>query len=677
MRHLIFGTAGHIDHGKTSLVRALTGFDCDTHAVEKRRGITINLGFAHCDLPSGRISFIDTPGHKDFIATMVAGAGGIDRALLVIAADEGVMPQTREHLRILTLLGVDSGIIVLTRTDLVDEDVLAAAREEAYDAVRDSCLARSPMIAVSSRDGRGIDALLEALDEVLRTSTSRMAGPVFRMYIDRCFTAAGHGAVVAGTVLGGGVVRGQNIVLLPGEKEYRIRGMERHGVAVDQVAAGDRASLNLVGLHQEEFQQGMLVSDRPLPSTHLLDTRIEYTADSGSLGVRSQAMMLLATQRTEVSIHLLDIDKLSSGGFALAQLHSRMPCIAFHGDRFILRNSSGDATLGGGVIIDAHPLHHRRRRASLLHDLRLISDGSLPELVAHEARKSPAPVSCSHTASILGQHPDAIAHAVRSGLPADVVAIETADELYLLRTVALSAIQDGILRLLGLSHKRNPLDDGGRSSEELLCIFGAHRTPAHEAVLRSILEANERRGLLKRVRNTWAAANHDVCLSDEDLSDIEVIERFHLRDDMSVPLMSELRMLAQRTGITERRLHHLLFFLTRRGVLVHIGEEYLHRSAVDLCRYILLDCLERVRDGATVACFRDIVHGNRRICLLLLAQFDAEGIIERRENSRFITELGRETLLRLRTERKKASTPSGDARESRPAHTLHVEAKAR
>jgi selenocysteine-specific elongation factor len=290
VKHLILGTAGHVDHGKTALVKALTGIDCDTHKEEKRRGITINLGFAHLTLASGdTVGIVDVPGHRDFVHTMVAGACGIDCVLMVIAADSGVMPQTREHLAICDILGIRAGIIAVTRVDLVDETALAGVREEISRFKKGTFLENSPVVDVSPVTGRGIETCKAVIAETLMHVPDRRTGTVFRMFIDRIFSVSGFGTVVTGSVKSGKVSIGQTAYLLPPHKELRVRRIERYGAEVAEVTAGDRASLNLVGLSKEEFERGMLVSDRPLATTTLLDVRLHLFDHTKPLGRWSQA----------------------------------------------------------------------------------------------------------------------------------------------------------------------------------------------------------------------------------------------------------------------------------------------------------------------------------------------------------------------------------------------------
>ncbi|MEA2096189.1 MAG: selenocysteine-specific translation elongation factor, partial [Candidatus Cloacimonadota bacterium] len=258
-KHLIMGTAGHVDHGKTTLIKALTGYDCDTHKQEKERGITINLGFSHIDLPNGNsVGIVDVPGHADFIKTMVAGACGIDFVLLVIAADEGIMPQTKEHLEIMKTLGITNGIIVLNKIDLVDEELIELATEEVMDFVKDSFLNDASIIQVSSQTKQGINELINEISTLIDPIPQRKIEGLFRMYIDRIFTQEGFGTIVNGSIISGTISKNEPVFLLPNEKELRIRRLEHHGKEVSQVSAGDRASFNLVGFKQKDFKHGMV-----------------------------------------------------------------------------------------------------------------------------------------------------------------------------------------------------------------------------------------------------------------------------------------------------------------------------------------------------------------------------------------------------------------------------------
>jgi selenocysteine-specific elongation factor len=360
---VILGTAGHIDHGKTSLVRALTGVDTDRLPEEKRRGITIDLGFAPLVLDGiGTIGVVDVPGHEAFVRTMVAGATGIDLALLVVAADEGVMPQTREHLAILSLLGVNAGVVALTKRDLVDDDWLALVEEDVRDVLRGTPLAEASIVPVSATSGAGLDALRAALASTVRGLPRRAADDLFRLPIDRAFTVKGTGTVVTGTVWSGALARDATIRLLPADRPVRVRGLQAHGHAVERVQAGDRAAIALAGVELDEVGRGgVLVQGEAWRATRVLRADVALLDDAPrTLGPRSRVRLHLGT--SDVSARLV----VPGGGLAPGQRASARvvvdePIVARAGDRFVLRAASPVATLGGGIVLD--PLAPVRARA--------------------------------------------------------------------------------------------------------------------------------------------------------------------------------------------------------------------------------------------------------------------------------------------------------------------------
>ena len=356
---IVLGTAGHIDHGKTSLVRALTGIDTDRLPVEKARGITTELGFARLDLAERRIAVVDVPGHERFVKSMVAGATGLDLVCLVIAADEGVMPQTREHLDICELLGVRRGLIVLTKRDLVDDDWLQMVTADIRAAVAGTFLADAPIVPVSTKSGAGMDDLRAALAAAVDALPPRATTGVFRLPIDRIFTVKGFGTIATGTILGGEVALGDELLVIPSGKTARVRGIEVHGSAVDRAVAGHRAALNLGGLSVDELARGdLLAHPGRVAASHILDVELRYLASApGPLHRRSKVLLHHGTAQLLASLALVDRDELAPGGTAIAQLRldATTPVGALPGDHFILRGfiatASHGSTIGGGRIV--------------------------------------------------------------------------------------------------------------------------------------------------------------------------------------------------------------------------------------------------------------------------------------------------------------------------------------
>lgn len=644
MKHLIIGTAGHVDHGKTALVKALTGIDCDTHQEEKRRGITINLGFAHFTLPSGdTVGIIDVPGHRDFIHTMVGGASGIDIALLVVAADSGVMPQTREHLRIMEILGIKTGIIALTRIDLASADMVQCAIEELKPFASGTFLEKCPIVQVSALTGSGIATLKETIAMVADRVTDRPAREVFRMYIDRIFSVSGFGTVVTGSVLGGSLATGFPAWLMPVGKELRIRRIERYGQEVDRVVAGDRASLNLSGLSRDEFERGMLISDRLLRTTTMIDAKLRLFDATRPLGRWSQALFLQGTYEAQARIHLLDRDSLPPLEDALVQIHLAHPGIAQFNDRFVLRSSSSDITIGGGVVIDATPLHHRRRPADLVAGLQQLAGGDPGELIAAEVRKYPAGLQESTLAGQLNLAPAEINEST-AHLPVYIrifTGLKPGTPRHYIHHDAYEDIVKGVQSILARHHKENPLSEEGKTAEEFLGMLGLDQSTDSETGLRCILEQMRTDNSLKPVRHTWALATHSVSVPKGLDRNIALVDEMLRQSGMKTPLMSELAAFANGRGLDERALKQVLGFLVNSKRAYSVEGNFIHASVVDACRKKLLEKLAETPRGLTVAAFRDLVEGNRKICLLLYTLFDSEKIIERKDDVRVITEKGK------------------------------------
>ena len=356
---IVLGTAGHIDHGKTSLVRALTGIDTDRLPVEKARGITTELGFARLDLGDRRIAVVDVPGHERFVKSMVAGATGLDLVCLVVAADEGVMPQTREHLDICELLGVRRGLIVLTKRDLVDDEWLAMVTADVRAATAGTFLAAAPVVACSPRTGAGLDELRGAIAVAIDGLAPREHTGVFRLPVDRVFTVKGFGTIVTGTVLGGEVALGDELVVLPSRLPARVRGIEVHGAPVEHASAGHRAAINVGGVAVDELARGdLLAHPGRVAASHILDVELRYLATApGVLATRTKVLVHHATTQVLATLVLVDHDALAPGGRALAQLRidATTPLAALPGDRFILRGFVATAThgttIGGGRVV--------------------------------------------------------------------------------------------------------------------------------------------------------------------------------------------------------------------------------------------------------------------------------------------------------------------------------------
>ena len=386
--HLVLGTSGHVDHGKTTLVQALTGIDTDRLAEEKRRGITIELGFAHMELESVRIAFVDVPGHERFVHNMLAGISGLDAVLLVIAADEGVMPQTREHLHICRLLGVQQGLLVLTRCDKVDDpEMLNLCADEVRELVKNTFLAEAPLLRTSAKTGEGLDelrnALLQIASETHRTNSKRP----FRLDVDRSFGIKGFGTVVTGTVRSGNLKLEEEVWQWPLQQPRRIRSLQVHGTPMEKIWSGERAAINLSQISVEEIQRGdQLAAPHSLLTSHLLNGELEVLDDlPAPLRHRERVQLHLGSASVPARLISLEGIQLAPGETGLVQLRLERKLSSRHGDRFLIRGRSPLRTLGGGTVLDAAPNKSRRLRQDRAQRLRQLSQDSLPEQIQSAA----------------------------------------------------------------------------------------------------------------------------------------------------------------------------------------------------------------------------------------------------------------------------------------------------
>jgi selenocysteine-specific elongation factor len=639
MKHLIMGTAGHIDHGKTALIKALTNIDCDTHTEEKKRGITINLGFAHLDLPrGGRIGIVDVPGHRDFVHTMVGGAAGIDIVLLVIAADSGVMPQTREHLQIMNILGVKAGIIALTKVDLVEEsDLLEIPKKEIRKLVKGTFLENSPLVEVSAKTNQGIETLKDEITQILPRVEEKSADGLFRMFIDRIFTISGFGTVVTGSVMSGQLKVKDKAFLLPGKgKELIVRRLERHGQEISEIKAGDRASINLSGLSKKDFNRGMIISGEPQKSTDLLDARFELFEKNIEFGIWTQVIFHTGTYENQARIHLIDKNKLRAGEKAMVQIHLQSPCVLRYGDRFVIRNSSSDITLGGGIVIDANPLLHRRRPEELIRKMTSMARGHLPDLIIAEVKKYNQAITSKEIAFNLNTSVSEIERLLAKKLPDNIIIIQDTDGMILMTAELKEKYRQGIFSAIEEFKNENPYIQKGISLSEIRARLGIEIGSPSEVVLKQMLEYQQQKGHLIEKDKTWMLPEALEQKEKKLESHLKFFSELLKGYGMQTPVKGQLIQEAKKRNLSEKELKQILSNLTSSGEVYRIKDEYIHAYIVNSCREKLKAELIGRKQGITVAEFRDLVGGNRKICLLLLAQYDSELLTKRAGDFRIL-----------------------------------------
>ncbi len=627
MKSVIVGTAGHIDHGKTALVKALTGIDADRLAEEKRRGITIDLGFAHLELPEAgiRLGFIDVPGHERFVRNMLAGVGGIDLVLLVIAADEGIKPQTREHFDICRLLAVRRGITVLTKSDLVDADSLAVVRLEIEDFLRGSFLAGAPIVPVSSRTGAGLDILRTELVAAAAEVEAKRTDAIFRLPIDRVFTMKGFGTVVTGTLITGSVQKDAEVELFPAGRRARVRGVQVHGAAADFAAAGERTALNLAGVGKADLARGMaLASPGLLRTARRFDVELSVLAGARPLKDRARVHLHAYTSETVAEVALLREagKQLAPGATAFAQLRTAEPLLLVPGDRFILRQFSPVVTIAGGRVLDAAPLRKQPELAAWLATLR---DGSAAEvLAARIARRGATGLTLADAIAETGWLPGQV-EAQSRALVAAQTAVRCEDVL--VAPASFLAAARELAATLGAFHAANPLAPG--ISREELREKLALRPAVFTALLAALLNSKKIEVAGEQVR----LAGRGVVLKDEEADAKQKIERAFAAAGLKVPALKEV---LAALPLDRARAQKVVTLLLRDRVLVKLADELVfHRDA-------LAGLQQRVRDyKATapkldVAGFKDLAGVSRKYAIPLLEYLDRERVTRRVGDERVI-----------------------------------------
>jgi selenocysteine-specific elongation factor len=468
LRPFVIGTAGHVDHGKSTLVKALTGIDPDRLAEEKARAMTIDLGFAWLTLPGGQsVSIVDVPGHERFIKNMLAGVGGIDAALLVVAADEGPMPQTTEHLAILDLLGVERGVIVLTKVDAVDSDWLDLVREEIRERVSATTLAEAPIVPVSALTGEGLPTLLDTLETVLASAPGQDGVSAPRLPVDRVFSVAGFGTVVTGTLSGGEIATGDELRLYPHNRRVRVRGLQSHQEKVSRALPGRRTAINLSGITTEEVQRGDVLAPSGLMTpSQRLDARLRLLPESPvTLKQNDEVDFFAGAAELPARITLLDRERLNPGETAWVQFRFRTPLALLKNDRFIVRRASPSETLGGGEIVDPNPPRHRRFRPETIASLETLAAGSPDEILLQALEQRPIEIKelRSGTPGLSSEHVDtALAELIAEG---DAVVLGRGSQApgptdFAVATTLWQSLSERITEVLRAYHRSQPLRPG-------------------------------------------------------------------------------------------------------------------------------------------------------------------------------------------------------------------------
>lgn len=630
MQHLIIGTAGHVDHGKTSLVKLLTGTDCDTHQQEKQRGITINLGFTHLELPNGESAgIIDVPGHKDFINTMIGGACGIDMVLLVIAADSGIMPQTVEHMNIISALGIRRGVVALTKADLVDDELLEMAEYEISDFLASTALKDAPIIPVSATTGMGKDALINAIAETVADQEARVPGQLFRMYADRIFSVKGFGSVVTGSVLSGTLSVDQQVFLLPENRQrLRVRAIERHGKAVNQVVAGDRAAVNLIGLQKTDFERGMVICDRLIESTSMIDARVQLFDIDLSFQLWSNILLISGTFECQARMHLLDKNTLKGKEEAIVQIHLSKPAVLMRQDKFIIRNSSEDKTVGGGYVIESSPLHHRKRAPALVDELTRLSThigsgNSLREIINVALKKAFRPFTPEELAAHLNLKPEELVEEIRNPGTGFVV-YSSEKETILVNEHCDASYRIRILKAITDHHRKNPLFSEGLDAMAILGKLGLSKTANGKVCLHYILRSMQAENKLDLHQQTWIIKGHTPSFDKKSMEEIAWLEQEILQCGDNKPVLAEIEEKAASRRIPKHMVKTYLLWLSGQERIRFCKADFIHTDILNQYRAILLGHLAGKPEGMEIDEFKEVITGTKRFRALLIDFLEAE-----------------------------------------------------
>jgi len=618
MKHVILGTAGHIDHGKTSLVKALTGVDTDRLKEEKERGITIELGFTFLDLPSRiRLGIIDVPGHEKFVKHMVAGVWGIDLVALVIAADEGVMPQTREHLDICRLLRVKKGLVVLTKIDLLDRELLELVKEEVTEIVQDTFLKNAPILAVSSVTREGIPQLLSALDLLSQEIKERSSEGLFRLPIDRVFTMKGFGTVVTGTMISGNLSLGETVQILPSGSEGKVRNLQVYGRSVEKAVAGERAAVNLQGVETSAVERGdVLTRPNTLSPTQLIDAYLEYLSDAPRpLKHRTKQRFHVGTSLVNASIFLLDREALAPGESGFVQLRLERPVVALHQDRFVIRGSSAIQTIGGGVILDGHPDKHRRFSSSVIADLSLLKDGTSEQaLRQHIHHSGTGGITLEDLLNRVEMPPGDVQSIIRQMEGRGDLLFIDPEKLKVIAKGPYQVLRGMALAQLGEFHQRFPMKFG-LSKEELRTKL----PPEVDVKLFQILisELIQSKEVVLEKDKLRLSGHHFSSVDEKGLA--KRVEAAVLKGGLQPPSSKEL---SEEWSESEGEVRAIFEHLAHEGVLVRIKSGiYFHHVSFESLREQLVTYLKSHREITTPQ-FKEMTKASRKYAIPLIEYFD-------------------------------------------------------
>ena len=634
MRNVIVGTAGHVDHGKTRLIRALTGTDTDRLKEEKKRGITIDLGFAKMPNPSGQqIGIIDVPGHERFVRNMLAGIGGIDLVLLVVAADEGVMPQTIEHFEILNMLDIKKGIVVITKLDLVDEDWLELVKEDVEATVKGTFLEGAPVVAVSSHTGENIDQLRALILEKVKDVANRRKDPsLLRIPIDRVFTMEGFGTVITGTLVEGSVRVGDEVQIYPGERIAKVRNLQVHGKAVDATFAGQRTAVNLVNVKKDEIKRGdVLAAKGTLELTRMLDGKIRMFDDAPRTLVNGSRLHLYyGSAEALCKAILLDADALESGASGYAQLRMEEEVAVRKGDRFIIRFYSPVETIGGGVILDANPVKHKRFRKEVIDALKILEGGDEEAVLEQILREASKLLPSKKDLTVrLGRTTEEVSSGLLK-LVSEGKAVSLSEDTYV-HVEYTEKVRKATEDILAEYYGKNPISPGiqkGEFRKKLADKLHIADIKNIDPLLNHLVEKE----YLRDLGNSVALPGHRVEYTPEHLALISRLEKRYLDAGFEIPELEE----CIRDEKDKELARQMVEAMSESGTLKKLTYQYyMHSSHWDEAMKRFRNHMEQ-HGKITLAEYRDLMNTSRKYAVLILEYLDQQKITRMVDDARIL-----------------------------------------
>jgi len=631
IRNIIVGTAGHIDHGKSSLVEALTGTHPDRLEEEKRRGITIDLGFAFLEEGGVRFGFVDVPGHERFVGNMLAGAAGIDIVLLVIAADESIKPQTREHFDICRLLGIQRGVVALTKADLVDREARELVRMELDDFLRGSFLENAPVIPVSAKTREGLAELTQALVKQARDVIGKDSQRNFRLPIDRAFAVKGFGSVVTGTLISGHLSPEDEVQLFPSGEKLRVRGIQSGGKSVDRADAGQRTAVNLAGIGHHSLQRGMaLATPARFRATRRLDVKLRLLSGVRKLKNRAVVHFHTGSFETMAEVALFDRTDLSAAEDCFAQFRLRQPVLVLPGDPFIIRQSSPLITIGGGTALDPLPRRPRAREASRREYLQAVEGNNKPEILMQLALRSLFGLPQSEIPARTGWTDPEIQETILIIAGAKRVRLIAAEPPLLFATAAFEELLKKIADRVDRFHKENPLQPGV-AREDLRVNLARRLRPE---IFRAALEELTAQKKIELHGELVKRAGSQISLLPDEAKAKEQIEAAFASAGLAVPSAKEV---LATLSVEARRSEKLLQLLLREKALHRVTPELIfHREALAELRVKLAAYKKAKGERISIPAFKDLTGITRKYAIPLLEYLDRERVTRRQGDERVI-----------------------------------------